>query len=785
MGAEKKWFFSVLSLTFLSVLLLVLYSISTFSSPRPFPSLVRHGVPYPPAFGYYIFGGKGDKDRVFRLLLAIYHPRNRYVLHLGADASDDERYNLVVALKSVPAIRNFANVDVIGKPDRFSYMGSSYIAATLHAAALLMKLDRGWDWFISLSALDYPLITQDGQIPTGNSGSVMPDLIFSMFEFLGGTSISLITPVTWGGKSSPWVVLSRSFLEFCIFGWDNLPRTLLMYFNNVMLSEESYFQSVICNSLEFKNTTVNGDLRYMIWDNPPKMEPHYLNISDYGQMVQSGAAFARMFRDNDPVLDMVDEKILKRGQKRAASGPWCTAQNSWWSDPCSQWGDVNVVKPGPQAKKFGETVTNLLDDWNSQSNQSIHVDITPKDLSFQHHEKNPEVPKLQQGSATICTLLSSHPGSSADELLENGSIEVSPSIVAEVLKRLSNAGVIALSFFTWAEKQKEFKYDTESYNALIEALAFERMEEFGFKLEASDFNRLIDVLCWGKEHNLLRLDDVYREMKGEGFEPDVVTYGILIGAYCSEKRLSEALEFFERFKSCGFTPDAPTYNSLVGAYCYSMRIDDAFRVIDEMRTNLAARMFCNEDKVNIAMQVWDQMKAKGVLPGMHMFLDLVTGLCHEKKLDEVCKYFNEMLDAAEGNSISCWRPEVRECWMYSGALLDAISSCHCNRMSAVCSVPFAIRMLQVLNLQHRAKPVDRADPIHVPDGRRPRAACRGDDPGSISEFFAVYFFANMFWRMVGLSTASPVETILDKENFTLQELLDEDEIIQEYKALNA
>ncbi|XP_057763885.1 uncharacterized protein LOC130985117 [Salvia miltiorrhiza] len=42
----------------------------------------------------------------------------------------------------------------------------------------------------------------------------------------------------------------------------------------------------------------------------------------------------------------------------------------------------------------------------------------------------------------------------------------------------------------------------------------------------------------------------------------------------------------------------------------------------------------------------------------------------------------------------------------------------------------------------------------------------------------------MFWRMAGLSTASPVETILDKDDFTLEELLDEDEIIQECKALN-
>ncbi|CAL9132378.1 unnamed protein product [Musa acuminata var. zebrina] len=42
----------------------------------------------------------------------------------------------------------------------------------------------------------------------------------------------------------------------------------------------------------------------------------------------------------------------------------------------------------------------------------------------------------------------------------------------------------------------------------------------------------------------------------------------------------------------------------------------------------------------------------------------------------------------------------------------------------------------------------------------------------------------MFWRMTGLSQASPVDAILEKENFTLEDLLDEDEIIQECKALN-
>ncbi|KAH9700591.1 serine/threonine-protein phosphatase 6 regulatory subunit 3 isoform x1 [Citrus sinensis] len=43
----------------------------------------------------------------------------------------------------------------------------------------------------------------------------------------------------------------------------------------------------------------------------------------------------------------------------------------------------------------------------------------------------------------------------------------------------------------------------------------------------------------------------------------------------------------------------------------------------------------------------------------------------------------------------------------------------------------------------------------------------------------------MFWKLTALSASSPVESVLDKENFTLEELLDEEEIIQECKALNS
>lgn len=301
---------------------------------------------------------------------------------------------LSAAVKSVPVIRAFGNVDVVGKPDRVNYMGSSSIAAVLRAASILLKMDNGWNWFVMLSSSDYPLVTQDDMSHVFSS--IGTDLNFIDHSGdLGWKELQRVQPIVVDPgiylsrrsqifqatekrptpdafkffTGSPWVVLSRSFLEYCVLGWDNLPRTLLMYFTNVILSEEGYFHTVVCNSPEFKNTTVNSDLRYMIWDSPPKMEPHYLGTSDYDQMVQSGAAFARQFQKNDEVLNRIDEKILKRGRNRATPGAWCTGPRRWLVDPCSRWDDVNILKPGPQAKKFEESMTNLLDDLSSQTNQ--------------------------------------------------------------------------------------------------------------------------------------------------------------------------------------------------------------------------------------------------------------------------------------------------------------------------------------------------------------------------------------------------------------------------------
>lgn len=160
---------------------------------------------------------------------------------------------------------------------------------------------------------------------------------------------------------SAWVILTRSFVEYCIWGWDNFPRTLLMYYTNFVSSPEGYFHTVICNSEEFRSTAIGHDLHYIAWDTPPKQHPISLTLKDFNKMVNSSAPFARKFRKDDPVLDKIDKELLGR-TNRFAPGAWCNGSSSDRADPCSVVGDDSVFRPGPGANRLHELMNKLLSE---------------------------------------------------------------------------------------------------------------------------------------------------------------------------------------------------------------------------------------------------------------------------------------------------------------------------------------------------------------------------------------------------------------------------------------
>lgn len=293
----------------------------------------------------------------------------------------------------MPIFRAAQNVHLIGKADFVYPKGSSSISFTLHGASILLRLSTNWDWFISLGVGDYPLVTQDDllhimsflpkDLNFVNHSSyigwkeskrlkpviVDPGLYLSEKNVMFHASQKRVLPNAYRlFTGSSFNILSRNFMEFCVVGIDNLPRTILMYFANTPSSLSNYFPTVICNSRQFNKTILNHNLLYANFDTPPK-EKH-LSSDDFDVMVRHGAAFATGFRSDDPILDRIDREILKRRQGKVVPGGWCLG--GFGNDTCSVWGDADILRPGPRARGLEKLLVGLLSNGTFGSRQCIY-----------------------------------------------------------------------------------------------------------------------------------------------------------------------------------------------------------------------------------------------------------------------------------------------------------------------------------------------------------------------------------------------------------------------------
>lgn len=172
------------------------------------------------------------------------------------------------------------------------------------------------------------------------------------------------------------MMLSRPFVEYCLWGWDNLPRTVLMYYANFLSSPEGYFHTVICNVEEFKNTTVNHDLHFISWDNPPKQHPHFLTVEDYEKMVNSNAPFARKFGRKEEVMDKIDSEILGTDVNGFVPGNWLVRENG--NSTVGSYAVVNnssELRPGSGADRLKHLIRKLLSEDNFHPRQCTSIPL--------------------------------------------------------------------------------------------------------------------------------------------------------------------------------------------------------------------------------------------------------------------------------------------------------------------------------------------------------------------------------------------------------------------------
>ncbi|XP_033128370.1 beta-glucuronosyltransferase GlcAT14B isoform X3 [Brassica rapa] len=371
---DKKWVFSFVITSLVCVVLIATsFNMGLMTSFRPpFNETIPHFATNDPKveedklprLAYLVSGSKGDLASLWRTLRALYHPRNQYIVHLDLESSLDERLELASRISDDSMYSKIGNVYMITKANLVTYTGPTMVANTLHACAILLKRSPDWDWFINLSASDYPLVTQDDLLYTfstldrnlnfidhtsdlgwKNEKRAMPLMVDPGLYMLNKADILWVR----AGRSLPtafklhtgsaWMALSRSFVEYIIW--------------------------VICNAPEFSKTVVNHDLHYIAWDRPPRQHPRTLSLGDMEPMIASGAPFARKFSRDDSALDKIDKELLMRTNKGGFTpGGWCGGKKE-----CTVVEDVAKIRPGLGAERLKGLVDRLVAEAKSGQNQ--------------------------------------------------------------------------------------------------------------------------------------------------------------------------------------------------------------------------------------------------------------------------------------------------------------------------------------------------------------------------------------------------------------------------------
>lgn len=105
---------------------------------------------------------------------------------------------------------------------------------------------------------------------------------------------------------SQWFTISLKHVVFIVNRLEASTH-LVRFFKLTWASDEFVFQTLLFNS-NFKKDIVGNNLRYIDWSEGLE-NPKILTKIDFNAMMESGAFFARKFKENDEVLDMIDEKI--------------------------------------------------------------------------------------------------------------------------------------------------------------------------------------------------------------------------------------------------------------------------------------------------------------------------------------------------------------------------------------------------------------------------------------------------------------------------------------------
>ncbi|MFH0960459.1 MAG: beta-1,6-N-acetylglucosaminyltransferase, partial [Pseudomonadota bacterium] len=190
----------------------------------------------------------------------------------------------------------------------------SMVDAELRGIEELLKISSEWEFFINLSAQDFPLKSQthiqdflsrnkgNDFISVANQSKLRPDTLSRIenycIEFANRILRTPIKRLYLRGVTphigSQWMILSRKFCEFVSYSPE--VERFKRFYRHTFIADEGFFQTVIMNT-SYKGTIVNDDKRTIDWVplGTIKLRPRDFTSKDADFLMASQGLFARKF----------------------------------------------------------------------------------------------------------------------------------------------------------------------------------------------------------------------------------------------------------------------------------------------------------------------------------------------------------------------------------------------------------------------------------------------------------------------------------------------------------
>lgn len=238
-----------------------------------------------------------------------------------------------------------------------------------------------------------------------------------------------------------------------------------------------------------------------------------------------------------------------------------------------------------------------------------------------------------------------------------------------IMRRYARCQKVEETVYTFNVMEKyKIHPNLAAFNGLLSALCksknvrkaqeiFDNMKE-RFDPDSKTYSILLDG--WGRDPNLPKAREIYREMVKVGCEPDIVTYGIMVDILCKGGRVDEAIKVVKDMDSNGCRPTSFIYSVLIHTYGIENRIEDAIVTFFQMEKNGISPdvavynafigAFCKVNKLQNVYRVLDEMEYKGVIPNSRTFNIILSNLIEREETDEAYKVFRRMIKICDPDS---------------------------------------------------------------------------------------------------------------------------------------